>query len=225
MVISVHQPQYLPWIGYFHKIKKSDIFVFLDNVQYKKREFQNRNQIKTDKGSLWLTVPVKTKGKFSQKIKEVLINNDYPWQRKHLTNFKLFYRKAKHFNTYIGFLEEIYLKKRWEKLISLNEFVIKYVLKELDIKTKIYFESELNIEGTSTERIINICRRLKADVYLSGKGAKAYLKEERFIQEGIRLIYQDFKHPVYSQLYGPFLDKMCIFDLLLNCGKESKKYV
>lgn len=228
MILSVHQPQYLPWIGYFHKILKSDIFVFLDCVQYKAREFQNRNRIRTDKGWIWLTVPVITKGKREQKISEVLIDNTYPWQRKHNQSLKVYYGKAEFFEKYYPFFLETY-KRNWQRLIDLNVHIIMYLLKELSITTPIYFESEIGTNHTGTERIIQICKKLKADTYLSGTGGKDYLNEARFKEERINLIYQDFKHPIYPQQFmknsQDFIPNLSIIDLLFNVGPESKNLI
>ena len=221
MILSLHQPQYLPYLGYFDKIAKSDCFVFLDCVQYKKREFQNRNKIRTKDGWIWLTVPVISKNKSSQQINEVLINNSVSWQKKHLKSIICYYRNAKYFNEYIGFFEEIYNKK-FERLIDINLTIIYYLLEQFSIKTKIFFESSLSISTKKTQRIIDICKKLNADTYLSGIGGKDYLDEELFKKENIKLIYQDFKHPVYRQCYEPFIPYMSAIDFLFNCGKEFK---
>jgi len=221
MILSVHQPQYLPWLGYFDKIAKSDCFVFLDCVQYKKREFQNRNKIRTRDGWIWLTVPVISKSKGFQLINEVLINNSIGWQNKHLKSIICCYKNAKYFNEHIGFFENIYNKK-FEKLIDINLAIIYYLLEQFSIKTKIFFESSLSISTKKTQRIIDICKKLNADTYLSGIGGKDYLDEELFEKENIKLIYQDFKHPVYKQCYEPFIPYMSAIDFLFNCGKEFK---
>lgn len=224
MIISVHQPQYLPWLGYFDKIMKSDIFVFLDNVQYKKREFQNRNKIRTKNGWLWLTIPVVTKERYYQKISEVEIDNTQHWQKEHWETIKMYYHQAKYFQNYKDFFEKIYSSK-WDKLSSLNVEIIKYLLECLEIRTPIYFESELGLSGEATERIINICKKFKADTYLSGIGGKDYLDESRFDLENIKLVYQDFKHPTYPQVYPGFEPYMSVIDLLFNCGPESRKII
>jgi hypothetical protein len=221
MILSLHQPQYLPWLGYFDKIAKSDCFVFLDCVQYKKREFQNRNKIRTKDGWIWLTVPVISKSKGFQLINEVLINNSIGWQNKHLKSIICCYKNAKYFNEHIGFFENIYNKK-FEKLIDINLAIIYYLLEQFSIKTKIFFESSLSISTKKTQRIIDICKKLNADTYLSGIGGKDYLDEELFEKENIKLIYQDFKHPVYKQCYEPFIPYMSAIDFLFNCGKEFK---
>ncbi len=221
MIISVHQPQYIPWLGYFDKIAQSDTFVFLDNVQYKEREFQNRNKIRTPGGWIWLTVPVISKGKGRQKISEVKIDNEIAWQRKHLGSLKTSYSSAAHFKEYYPFLEEL-LSQNWVYLKDLNIEIIRFSLKELSISTPISFESDLGITSKHTERIIDICMKLKADTYLSGSGGKDYLNEALFAQNNIKLVYQDFKHPQYKQCYEPFEPCMSVIDLLFNYGKGSK---
>jgi hypothetical protein len=226
MVISVHQPQYIPWLGYFHKILKSDCFVFLDDVQYKTREFQNRNKIRTKDGWIWLTVPVVSKGKGRQKISDVRIDNSFHWRKEHLESLKTFYGRSDYFNDNIDFFDTLY-SKEWEKLSELNVAIIEYVLIKLDIKTPVYFESALDIKGTKTDRIIEICAKLKADTYLSGAGGREYLEEDKFRESRIKLEYQNFNHPVYSQQFMKdkcdFLPFMSVLDLLFNEGTKSKE--
>jgi len=224
MILSVHQPQYIPWLGYFDKIAKSDCFVFLDEVQYKPREFQNRNKIRTKDGWIWLSVPVVSKGRGRQRICELKIDNSFPWQHKHKGSLQTWYGHSKFFREYFLFFEETYTQN-WEKLVDLNVHIIEYILKQLDIRTPIHFESALDIKNTKTDRIIEICRKLKADTYLSGIGGKDYLEEGKFSQAGLKLIYQDFRHPVYQQQFmeneKDFLPYMSILDLLFNEGPNS----
>jgi hypothetical protein len=224
MTLSVHQPQYLPWLGYFDKIAKSDCFVFLDEVQYKPREFQNRNKIKTKDGWIWLSIPVKSKGKGRQKICDIKIDNNFSWQNQHKGSLKTWYGHAPFFRDYFPFFEQIF-ERKWEKLVDLNVYIIEYVLKQLAITRPIYFESALDIRNTKTDRIIEICQKLKADTYLSGIGGREYLEEEKFSQAGLKLLYQDFHHPVYKQQFmkseTDFLPYMSIVDLLFNAGKRA----
>jgi hypothetical protein len=222
MIISVHQPQYIPWLGYFEKISKSDNFVFLDNVQYKEREFQNRNKIRTKDGSSWLTVPVISKGEGRQNIRDVKVDNEVAWQRKHLASLRTSYAKATFFKDYYPFFEEV-LGREWGYLKDLNIEIIKFILKDLSIDTPITFESDLNVKTMSTQRIIDICKKLKAGTYLSGSGGKGYIDQGLFAQEDVKLIYQDFLHPQYKQCYEPFMPFMSIIDLLFNHGPGSRK--
>lgn len=224
MIISLHQPQYIPWLGYFDKIDKSDCFVFLEQVQYKPREYQNRNKIRTKDGWMWLTVSIMSKGLNRQKICDVKIDNDSDWQKKHWRSLTVWYGRAKFFKDYFSFFEDVYTR-RWEKLIDLNIHIIKYLLKELKIETSLYYESEIDISSQGTDRIIEICKKFKADTYLSGIGGRDYLEEGKFVQAGIKLEYQNFIHPAYHQRYIEgkdfFLPYMSALDLLFNKGEES----
>lgn len=225
MIIAVHQPQYLPWLGYFDKIKKSDCFVFLDKVEYKQREFQNRNRIRTKSNWIWLTVPVVSKGKGRQLISEVRIDTGSDWQKRHWRSLNAWYGRAKAFDHYAPFFEEVYTKMKWDKLADLNIFIIRYLVKELNIETPIYLESEIGTTKSGTDRIVEICKRLNADTYLSGAGGKAYLEEAKFSRENLALRYQDFRHPVYEQCFtggkDGFIHNMSAVDMLFNEGKSS----
>ncbi|KPK97031.1 MAG: hypothetical protein AMJ95_11280 [Omnitrophica WOR_2 bacterium SM23_72] len=226
MKLCAHQPQYLPWLGYFDKIAKSDAFVFLDRVQYKPREFQNRNKIRKQNGWMWLSVPVISKGKGRQIIYDCLIDNATDWKSKHAKSLKTWYAKAEFLDAHLPFFENLY-SKEWVRLVDLNVEIINYILKQLGIERKIYFESDLGILHTQTERIIELCRKLKADTYLSGIGGKDYLEEAKFIEAGITLVYQDFVHPVYHQQFcsgkSDFIPFMSAIDLLFNEGNRSRE--
>lgn len=219
MIYSVHQPQYLPWLGFFDKIDKSDCFVFLDRVQYKHREFQNRNKIRTKEGWIWLTVPVtQHRGEL---ICDVEIDNSRSWANEHLKSFKAWYSKAEFFDKHFPFFESVYAK-RWEKLAELNIFIIEYFLKALGIENKIYFESKLEIHAEKTQRIIDIGKKIGANTYLSGAGGRDYLDEQRIAEEQIKLLYQDYKHPAYNQVFAKkqedFIPYLSVADLLMNEG-------
>ena len=226
MIVAVHQPQYIPWLGYFDKIDKCDCFVFLDNVQYKHREYQNRNKIRAKSGWMWLSVPVVYKGHSSQKVAEVVIDTSFDWQKKHWGSLVSDYGKAVFFEEYRPFFEAVYAKK-WERLIDLNIHIITYILKQLKIEKPLYYETAIGTTTQATDRIIEICKKLSADTYLSGIGGKVYLEEEKFTRSGIKLTYQNFAHPQYHQQFvtkdDPFLRYMSILDLLFNEGPESVK--
>jgi hypothetical protein len=228
MIISVHQPQYLPWLGFFEKVARSDAFVFLDCVQYKEREYQNRNRIRTQTGPLWLSVPVVSRHKGRQKICDVVIDNEKPWARQHLKSLESWYAKTAFFDEYIPFFRETYAR-RWEQLMDLNIHIIRFMLKQLGIGTPLRDESALCIATLKTDRIIDICRKLKADTYLSGAGGRQYLEEGKFKEAGITLCYQEFRHPVYHQQFmkdaSDFLPYMSAVDLLFNEGPNSRNIV
>lgn len=226
MIVAAHQPQYLPWLGYFDKIAKCDAFVVLDRVQYKEREFQNRNRIRTKNGPLWLTVPVISTGCGRQPIGDVLVDNSSGWARKHLLSMKAAYGSAPFFKHHLPFFEDLY-GREWKKLSVLNFHIIEYILKELGIITPIRFESALDIAGTKTDRLVEICKKLGADTYLSGSGGAHYLEEEKFPAAGMRLIYQEFAHPSYAQQHmagaDDFISCLSIVDLLFNEGARSRE--
>jgi hypothetical protein len=219
MIVSIHQPQYLPWLGYFDKIERSDVFVFLDNVQFKKNEWQNRNKIKTEQKWQWLTVPVIHK--FGQKINEVKINNTVRWGKKHLTALMTHYSKAAFFKEHIGFFEKTYAQE-WQYLADINIHIIQYLVEALGIsKTKLVISSEHESREEPTERLVDLCKQAGGDVYLSGQDGEKYLNLDKFDKEGIQVIFQHYNHPQYPQLYGNFEPYMSIIDLLFNCGPES----
>lgn len=218
MIVSVHQPNYLPWLGYFLKIANSDIFVFLDNVPYTKNSIINRNKIKTEHGAMWLTVSVLTKGRYGQLINEVEINNNVPWSKIHWKTIWANYAKAPYFQSYSSLFESVY-QREWRKLSELNETLIRLICEIFSIKgVKFIRASELNVSGKSTELLINICKALGADTYLSGFGGKKYMNEKLFEKRGIELKYYEFQHPIYKQLWGDFISNLSVIDLLFNEG-------
>lgn len=219
MIIAIHQPQYLPWLGYFDKIEQSDVFVFLDNVQFKKNEWQNRNKIKTSEGWQWLSVPVIHS--FGQKISDVEINNTVQWGRKHLNALATHYSKAPFFQNHIDFLEKTF-SQEWKRLAEINIHLIHYLTEALGIKNKKFIiASDLTTKEGSSERLADICRQLNGDVYLSGRDGSKYLDLDLFKHESIQVVFQDYKHPRYPQLYGEFEPFLSVIDLLFNCGPES----
>ncbi|MFB0564869.1 MAG: WbqC family protein [Candidatus Aminicenantaceae bacterium] len=220
-IVAIHQPNYLPWAGYFYKILKCDTFVFLDNVQYEKSSFINRNRIKTSQGAAWLTVDVITKNRFGQFINEVEINNRVSWAKKHWRSISQNYSKAPNFDAYRDFFENTY-QRNWEKLVDLNKYLIVAICEIIGIKdTTILDASELDVQGKGTELLINTSKAVNADVYLSGFGGAKYMEEDAFNNAGIKLKYYDFKHPVYTQLFGEFIPNLSIIDLLFNEGEKS----
>ena len=219
MIVAIHQPQYLPWLGYFDKMIKADAFCLLDNVQYKKNEWQNRNRIKTAQKQQWLTVPVLYR--FPQKINEVQINNAVNWKRKHLQALITNYNKSPFFREYIAFFEEVYAKD-WEFLSELNVYLIDQIRKLLNLEEKhTVLASTLSLSDDPTGRLIDICKILGGDTYLAGQDGAKYMDLEQFNQQGIKVIVQEFRHPEYPQLFGDFVSHLSIVDLLFNCGPES----
>ncbi len=222
MIVSIHQPQYWPWLGYFDKIDKSDVFILLDNVQFKKNEWQNRNRIRTATGWQWLTVPVMHN--FGQKISEVRINNQTNWRQKHFKSIVLNYCKAPFLDEFMDLLNSLYTQE-WEYLVQLNIEIILRVVEILGIKTKIVRASDYAVSSRRTQRLVDLCKLLGADTYLSGVSGPDYMDMSLFKENNINVIVQDYNHPVYTQVFGKanegFLPCMSIIDLLLNCGSKS----
>lgn len=220
MTASIHQPAYIPWLKYFHKIAKSDIHVFLDDVEYSKNNLFNRNKIKTAQGEAWLTIPIKYKS--DNLIYETKIDNNSNWRKKHWKTIKLNYSKTPYFKEYANIFEKFY-SQDYEHLSDLTIAINKAIAKLLGIKVKFIKSSELKVEGAKNEKLINLCKAVGADTYLSGQGAKAYMDKDLFLSNGIKVNYQEFLDPIYEQLWGDFIPNLSIIDFLFNCGKEEIK--
>jgi len=221
MIVSVHQPQYLPWLGYFDKIDKADVFVLLDNVQFKKNEWQNRNKIKTANGWQWLTVPVLYK--FPQLIIEVEINNAERWQHRQRQAIVSNYKKAPSWSALSGFFEDIFATQ-WQTISELNIAVVRKLADILGIETPVYVASELGqFPDDPDERLIAITKHFGADTYLAGSGGKDYMNLEKYDNNGIKVLFQEYTHPVYHQLFGDFEPFMSVVDLIFNHGNDSLK--
>ncbi len=219
MIVAVHQPQFLPWLGYFDKIDRADVFVLLDTVQFKKNEWQNRNKIKTAQGWQWLTVPVMYK--YPQLINEVTINNRVSWQHKHRQALLSNYRKAPCYDDIEEKLRHIF-SSSWEYISQLNIEVVRRLVAILGIDTPIYVASELGVfPQDPDERLIAITKHFGAGTYLAGIGGRGYMSLDTYKRSGIEVIFQDFKHPFYEQLFGDFEPYMSIIDLLFNHGDKS----
>ena len=229
MIASIHQPNYLPWLGYFNKIVRSDVFVIFDDVQFpigKKGFFGNRNQIKTNSGQLWLTVPVLDRSK-CKNFNEIKINYN-GWNEKHVKNIENFYRKSPYFDLYYEDIKNLLLQE-YDNFSELSTKLITYFMNVLDINTKIMHSSEIckDVDLTGMDKIFYILEQLKADTYISsdGPGSRRYIKEEDFNDKNIKLIWQNFEHPTYKQMHGDFISHLSIIDLLFNCGDKSKDII
>lgn len=218
MRVTIHQPQFLPWLGYLDKIDQADLFVALDIVQFKKNEWQNRNRIRTAQGWQWITVPVLHK--FGQRINETPINQRVDWQTKHLRAMEMHYGRAAYCDRFLEGLREIY-RRPWERLTELNLAVLRWLLDAISIKTPLQSASEMSLRDDPTDRLIDICRTVGATHYLAGAGAAAYMDRPRFEASGVKLEIQDFQHPVYAQCYEPFIPGMAAIDLLFTCGDDA----
>lgn len=215
MIISIHQPAYLPWLGYIERIKKSDLFIFLDTVQFEKNSFTNRNLIKGANGPYWLTIPVKKKGHLNKSLLDTEIVRDVDWRKSHLMSIKSSYSKSVEFHDKYARISKLYNNDE----ILLADLCFNHLLfwlDELQIKTKIVRSSSLSISSRKSDLILDICQEVGATTYLSGPMGKNYLEENDFISNGIKLDYHYFEPTPYPQLFGSFIPFMGIIDYWFN---------
>lgn len=223
MKAAIIQSNYLPWKGYFAIINEVDIFVFLEDVQYTKNDWRNRNKLKTPRGTEWITVPVISG--INQKIFEAKIDYSQDWMKKHRKMINANYAASKYYDIYNGEILEIYDKK-FETISELNIYAIKKICKILDIDTKFVNSTDLDIGGVKDDKIIEICKQIGADKYLSGPSAKDYIIDEKFEKEGITLEYKNYSgYLEYPQLWGTFNHFVSIIDIIFNCGEKAPYYI
>ena len=221
MVIGILQPGYLPWLGFFEQMWRSDIFVIYDDVQYDKEGWRNRNRIKSANGVQWLSVPVLFKLSDAPLIKDIKIDNKTNWRKKHLASIRQNYTKAPFFKDYIGFFEAAYAR-HWEYLLDLDMFFIAGLAQFLGMADKvIHLSSSVGVQGDRIGRLINLCRHFGVDTFYEGHSGRNYIDEELFLAQGVTVEYQSYQHPMYNQLYGEFVPYLSVIDLLFNHGRES----
>jgi len=219
VLAGIHQLHYVPWLRYFEKIESCDSFIVLDDIQYSKNGWQNRNRIKSKSGPLLLTVPVHAP--LGKTLDRIEICNDTPWQRKHWNAIEQSYTRAPYFAEYAAFLEDVY-QRDWRMLNDLNGYLFEFFINALSIDTEIHFSSQLGVPGTATERLANLIEAVGGDAYYSGAYAlDAYLDADVLRERGIRLELQRWSPPVYPQMHGEFVPDLSILDLLFNCGADS----
>jgi hypothetical protein len=221
VIVTIHQPEHLPWLGFFNKIDQADLLVLLDVVQYRKGYFQNRNRILGPRGPLSLVVPVLLKGHMERTLRDMEIHNGRDWRRKHWKTIQHAYGRHPHFPRYESPLADLY-RAQWSLLVELNAAIIRTFIGFLGIDTKIVWASELGVQGSRSELLVSICRATGASTYLSGPTGRDYLDESSFQDQGIEVRYHAFDHPRYRQLASPaFVPNLSTLDLLCNCGPES----
>lgn len=223
---AIVQSNYIPWKGYFDLINLVDEFVLYDDVQYTRRDWRNRNLIKTPNGLEWLTIPVEVKGKYFQKIRETRIGEP-GWAAKHWKSLVHNYGKARHFRTHAGRFEQLYRECADEPMLSaVNRRFIEAVCEILGIGTRLSWSMEYPLEEGKTERLVGLCKSVGARHYLSGPAAREYMQEPLFEREGIGVSYMDYSgYPAYTQLHGPFEHGVTVLDLLFNEGPEARRYM
>ena len=220
MILTAHQPVYLPWLGLFHKIMLADTFVSFNRVQYLPRDWNNRNRIKTPQGPMWLTVPVLRKGYLEKTIDQIEINNSEPWQRKHWRSIQHNYRSTPYYTRYSEFFEDVY-RRDWRFLSQLNDYMLHWFLETLGIKVAFLEASSFEFTGTKSELVLNMCEQLGARCYVFGTLGREYVDVQSFEEVGIRAVFQEYRHPEYPQAHGSFVPHLSVIDLLFNCGESS----
>jgi WbqC-like protein family len=223
--LAIVQSSYIPWKGYFDLINSVDEFVLFDDVQYTRRDWRNRNRIKTPTGLAWLSIPVSSKGNFEAPIKQIQVE-DASWAGRHWRTIRSNYARAAHFRAYADVLEPLYLQCDELHLSAINRRFLSAICDVLGIRTKISWSWEYEILPGKTERLVSICRQAKADIYISGPSAAAYIDAQQFENAGIELVYFDYGgYPSYQQLFPPFEHSVSVLDLILNEGPEAPRYM
>lgn len=228
MKLAIIQPSYIPWRGYFHQIRKADVFILYDDVQYDKHGWRNRNRVKTANGTVWLTVPVAAAGNVveSTPINEIRCVWRRDWTRKHWATIEQSYGRAPHFERYAPLLASFYAR-RDEFLAELTIDLTLALSRELGIEGTRFLRSSRmpGIEGAGTDRLLSLLRATGADHYISGPSARAYIDEDRVREAGVTLEYMEYDYPEYEQLHPPYDPRVSVLDLLLMKGPEAGEYV
>lgn len=224
MLLSGHQPNYWPYPGLIGKIMKSDKFIYVTKVQFEKKSWQKRNRIRTKDGWIYIQVPTVTKGKFDQNICDVLIDNTTDWKEKTLKTISLVYGKTPYYNEYKDFLEDLYSRK-WEYLSELDIHIMNFILNELGCKTEILYDKNYDFKGNKTDMLVDMCKKLECDTYLSNLGSSAYVNISTFTDAGLNHKYIDYKGETYKQQFYGFEQGMSILDMIMNCGKDMTKEI
>ncbi len=222
MVLSIHQPAYLPWLGYFHKIAVSDTFVYFNKTQFEKGSYINRNRLNGPNGPFWVTVPIQKTNEFNTNIINcVKIDNKHNWAKKHWYSIKQNYQKTTYWNYYGPKIEAILMGQTWEFLDALCWEVLLFLIEALKIKTEIIRSIDLpDFDSLKSELILDICKHLNASTYFSGKLGKNYLDEKKYWDNSIKINYQNYNHPIYDQTYE-YHENLSVLDLLFHQGPES----
>ena len=225
MIVAIHQPHFIPWLGYLHRMSQADLFIVLDHVQFERRNYQNRSQIRLEGEARWLTVPVVQYSQKERIIDKEVDNRDAarPWGRNHFATLRYAYREAGYFGTYATELKKI-LETTWTRLAELDAAMLELLREAFGIRTRLLRSSELDVEGAKGDLILNLCRTVKADALLAGfGGSRGYLDQDEFARHGIEIRYHQFTHPTYEQCgAAPFIPGLAGLDLLFNAGPQSR---
>lgn len=219
MIITIHQPDFMPWLGFFDRWHRADVLIVLDDVQFIRRGWQHRDKIKTAQGVQWLTLPVIKRHRFDQKINEVELDNSQNWRKKHLGQLRAAYGKAPGFKRMMDYMEYIY-SYEYTYMIDLNVDLLRLFSKLLGIDTPAIASSKLPVRTTGSQRILDLVKLVGGTTYLTGTGSEDYLDEDLFREAGIKVVWQNYVHPVYSQLHGRFEPMLSVIDYLMNEGRR-----
>lgn len=223
--VAIVQSNYIPWKGYFDLINSVDEFILYDDMQYTRRDWRNRNKIKTKDGLKWLTIPVQVKGRFHQKIRETLVSDPY-WNQIHWRLIRQNYLKANCFHEYQEIFHDLYMSCEYQWLSKINYHFIVGICRILGIETQISWSMNYSLVEDKTERLISICKQTGATEYISGRAATSYLHEDLFVRNGLKLSYMDYSgYPEYNQPFPPFEHSVSILDLIFNEGKNATKFM
>ncbi|CAG9169639.1 WbqC family protein [Cupriavidus pampae] len=224
--VAIVQSNYIPWKGYFDLIASVDEFILYDDMQYTRRDWRNRNQIKTPQGVQWLTVPVQVKGRYDQKIRDTEIDGDADWARTHWRTLEQNYRRAAHFDEVAAWVAPLYCDNQYQLLSQLNRAFIEAICAYLGIRTKISNSWDYVLVDGKTERLADLCAQAGGTEYVSGPSARDYVDESVFEARNIQLSWFDYAgYAEYTQLWGDFIHGVTILDLLFNCGAEARRYM
>lgn len=224
--LAIVQSSYIPWKGFFDIVRRVDELVLYDDVQFTRRDWRNRNRIKTPQGLVWLTIPVEAKGNYRRAIKDIRVS-DPGWSTRHWTTLRHAYSRAPCFEAYGPRVEVLYRRVSEEELLSRVNFVFLEGLRDmLGIQTPLTWSTDYDAEGSSTARLVSLCERAGATSYLSGPSARAYLNEELFAAAGIEVRWMDYEgYPEYEQLHPPFEHRVSVLDLLFHTGERAPEYL
>jgi len=227
-IVTIHQPEFIPWLGFFNKVWQSDVFIIMDDVQFKKNHFENRNKIRvlSEQGWTWIKIPVFMKGRFGQKICDVDINSEGEkrWKEVLLKSVKMSYQKTKFFPEVYEMIESC-INQNTDKLCDINICLILAIMKYLDMNKNVIIQSQLAMASAKEYLLVDLIKKSGCDTYLSGQSGKVYLDHKVMTENGITVLFQNFNHPQYEQVHGNFLKGMSIIDLLFNYGKESVDFL
>ncbi len=225
MIVAIQQPEHVPWLGFFNKMAHCDLFVYLDNVQFKRRYFENRNRIRIADRVAWLTVPVESKGRFDQRINEMRIHADGRWARRYMGTLRQAYARAP-FGAEVEQLVRPHIEQGHTVLVALNLALIETIRDYLGFTTQTVRASSMGLDALrGGDLILALCQRAEASAYVSGPDGRDYLDMTAFARAGVQVTYHDYAHPAYDQQDPTFMSHLSILDLIAHCGREAGEII